>query len=148
MAKYEIMTVINGTLSKDEASGVIGEIQKILKNVNDLNIDDSMGLRDLAYPIKKINKGFYYVFRFSSEDVGVIAEFRRVVNLNKYVIRHLIINLEKDYAYKATINPKKIKRSQFRAERYNRIKETIQAEQDKIRIEKEKDSKPVRITDI
>ncbi|MDE6082423.1 MAG: hypothetical protein K2F52_00925, partial [Malacoplasma sp.] len=66
--------------------------------------------------------------------------------LKKEILRHLIINLEKDYGYKAKTNPKKIIRSQFRAERYKRIKEQTLAEQEKIK--KERDTTPVKLTDI
>lgn len=145
MAKYEIMLIIDGTLKEDEAKKVLADNKKLLSKTENLQ-ESTMGLRDLAYPIKKINKGFYYVLTFSTDKPEIIAEFRRVINLNKFIIRFLIINLEKDYAYKSTINPKKVKRSQFRLERYNRIKESIQEEQDKIKIAK--DNKPVKLTDI
>lgn len=145
MAKYEIMVIVNGSLKESEANQVITESKNLLKKANDLKVTN-MGLRDLAYPIKKVNKGFYFVFNFDCDDAAIIAEFRRVTNLNKNVLRHLIINLEKDYAYKATINPKKVARSQFRAARYKRIKDSIQAEQEKARMEK--DTRDVKLTDI
>lgn len=145
MAKYEIMVIVNGSLKEAEANQVITETKNLLKKTKDLKIT-SMGLRDLAYPISKVNKGFYSVFNFECDDPAIIAEFRRVTLLNKYVLRHLIINLEKDYAYKATINPKKVARSKFRAERYKRIKASILAEQEKAKVER--DTSSVKLTDI
>lgn len=145
MAKYEIMLIVNGLMKEPEANQVLNESKNLLKKAIDLKVT-TMGLRDLAYPIKKVNKGFYFVLNFSNEDPIIIAEFRRVTLLNKNVLRHLIINLEKDYAYKATINPKKVKRSKFRAERFKRIEAAVQAEHEKVRVER--DYKPVKLTDI
>ncbi len=145
MAKYEIMVIVNGSIKESESNQVITEIKNLLKNAKELKVTN-MGLRDLAYPINKVKKGFYFVFNFVCDDPSIIAEFRRVTLLNKHVLRHLIINLEKDYAYKSTINPKKIARSKFRADRYKRIKESILAEQEKAKVER--DTSSVKLTDI
>ena len=145
MTKYEIMVIVNGSIKESESNQVITEIKNLLKNAKELKVTN-MGLRDLAYPINKVKKGFYLVFNFVCDDPSIISEYRRVTLLNKHVLRQLIINLEKDYAYKSTINPKKIARSKFRADRYKRIKESILAEQEKAKVER--DTSSVKLTDI
>ncbi|MBD5446091.1 MAG: 30S ribosomal protein S6 [Malacoplasma sp.] len=145
MAKYEIMVVLDGTLKETEANKTLTDLKGLLKKVKDLEVE-KMGLRDLAYPINKKNRGFYFVLTFSTDEPEIIAEFRRVTLLTKDVLRHLIINLEKDYGYKATINPKKVAKSKFRAKRYEKIQAAIELEQEKVR--KEKDTSSVKLTDI
>lgn len=145
MSKYEIMVVINGTLKETDANSIITELKNLLKKAKDLNVE-KMGLRDLAYPIKKVSRGYYYVLTFSNDNPEEIKEFRRVASIKKEVLRQLIINLEKDYGYKATINPKKVAKSEFRAEKYRKAKEAYLAEQEKIK--KEKDTTPVKLTDV
>ncbi|BAC43906.1 30S ribosomal protein S6 [Malacoplasma penetrans] len=145
MPKYEIMLVVDGSIEESKATAVANDLKSILKKSTDLKLE-KMGLKDLAYPINKKSRGYYYLFNFYNEDPASIQEFRRVTLLKKEVLRHLIINLEKDYGYKAKTNPKKIVRSQFRAERYKRIKEQVLAEQEKIR--KERDNTPVKLTDV
>ena len=54
------------------------------------NTDESMGLRDLAYPIKDQNKGYYVVLKVSMDNVA-INEFNRLVRINPNVLRHLIV---------------------------------------------------------
>lgn len=145
MAKYEIMVVLDGTLKEVEANQTLTDLKGLLKKVKDLEIE-KMGLRDLAYPINKKIRGFYFVLTFSTDEPGIIAEFRRVTLLTKNVLRHLVINLEKDYGYKATINPKKVAKSKFRAKRYEKIQAAIELEQEKVK--KEKDTSSVKLTDI
>lgn len=145
MSKYEIMIIVDGTLKESEATTVMTDLKNLLKSAKDLNVE-TMGLKDLAYPIKKINRGHYFVFTFENNDANEIKEFRRVASIKKEVLRQLIINLEKDYGYRATINPKKVAKSQFRYEKYKKAKEAYLAEQEKIK--KEKDTTPVKITDI
>lgn len=145
MRKYEIMLIVDGSLDQKAADKTANDLKKILKSAKDYKVD-AWGLKDLAYPIKKQLRGYYYVINFSNDVPAEILEYKRVALINKGVLRHLIINLEKDYGYKATINPKKVKRSAFRAERYTRIKESILAEQEKLRMKK--DNTPVKLTDI
>ncbi len=145
MPKYEIMLVVDGSVKETDAISVVNDLKTILKDSRDFKLD-KWGLKDLAYPIKKKNRGYYFILNFYNENAESIKEFRRVTLLKKEILRHLVINLEKDYGYKAKTNPKKIIRSQFRADRYKRIKEQTLAEQEKIK--KERDTTPVKLTDI
>lgn len=145
MAKYEIMIVLDGTLSDSVVNTQLDTLKQLLKKVNKLEVT-KLGLKDLAYPIDKKTKGHYFTFNFTNDDASIIAEFRRVTLLNKNVLRHLIINLEKDYGYKWTVNPKKVAKSKFRSERYKKIKAAVMAEQEKTRIAK--DTSSVKLTDI
>lgn len=87
-----------------------------------------MGLKDLAYPINNKTKAWYFVINFSSDKPELLAEFRRLALINKSVIRHLIINLEKEYGYRATQNEKKIARSKVKLEHYQKKQKQILSE--------------------
>ena len=54
------------------------------------NTDESMGLRDLAYPIKDQTKGYYVVLKADLDNTA-IYEFNRKVRHNPNVLRHLIV---------------------------------------------------------
>ena len=49
-----------------------------------------MGLRDLAYPIKKEKKGYYVVLKVEMGNEA-ISEFNRLVLIDSSVLRHLIV---------------------------------------------------------
>jgi ribosomal protein S6 len=53
----------------------------------------------------------------------MLFEFKRLALLNTSVLRHLIINLENDYGYNASINSKKIKESAISKKRYEKHSE-------------------------
>ena len=122
MAKYEIMLVVRGDLDQEQANKVANELKATLKNteVKENNYD---GVQQLAYEINKLKTAYRYVYNFETTDVSLINEFRRLAIINKNVLRHIIINLEKDYGYKATVNTKKVQRNEKRAEVYARQKE-------------------------
>jgi small subunit ribosomal protein S6 len=115
MAKYEIMLILSEKLNEKEASDLCMDLSKHLNVKIEVT---KLGFNPLAYQINKNTKGHYFQLNFNSEDIAGINEFRRLTTINKNVLRHLIINLEKDYGYRATINPKKIARSKKTAEIY------------------------------
>lgn len=130
MTNYEIMLVVDGTLSTADADKVSNECQKILKGVKDLK-ETKMGLTKMAYKIGKCSQAYYYVLNFACENPAVIKEFNRLTLINKAVLRHLIINLEHDYGYRAIHNAKKVERSKKKAaifaERQKKLEELIAA---------------------
>lgn len=123
MAKYEIMLVVRGDIEENLANGVCDELASVLA-IKDLNIKKH-GLKPLAYEIKNNKHGYYYQINFDANDATGIKEFGRIARINKQVLRHLIINLEKDYGYRATINPKKVAKNQKRAEIHVKVQEEI-----------------------
>ncbi|MGL4769115.1 MAG: 30S ribosomal protein S6 [Mycoplasmoidaceae bacterium] len=145
MPKYEAMIIIDGGLSEPEQKSSIKDIINYLSLIKNVDISD-LGHKKLAYLINKKSSGYYYVLNFNCDDASIIAEFRRLIILNKNVIRFIIINLEKDYGYAATQNPKKIAKSNLRKEIYSKL--TSKIDDEKERILKLKDDVPVKLTDI
>ncbi len=126
MTNYEIMIVIDGTLSEDDANKVSANCQNLLKDgVKDLKVD-FLGLKKLAYKIKKIIQGYYYVLTFSCNDPKLIREFNRLTLINKDVLRFLIINLEHNYGYRASHNVKKVEKAKKRAQIYEQKKKEFE----------------------
>lgn len=120
MAKYEILTIIDGKLEEKAANLVNEDLLKILGKVEDLKVTD-WGNKELAYPIKKRTMGYYFIYNFSTTDSDAIREFRRLTNINNDVLRYLIINLDKDYGAKAVNNAKKLSKSKAQLQRYEAI---------------------------
>jgi small subunit ribosomal protein S6 len=100
MEKYEIMLVINPELDKTAATKELNEILSLINNNKDFKITD-LGKKELAYTINKNSKefthGLYLLLNFDSETPVDFNEFNRLSLLDKNVLRHLIINLTKDY---------------------------------------------------
>ena len=92
MKKYELMYILKGSL-EDEARKA--EVEKLNKLLSDFGAkinktDESLGLRDLAYPIKDEKKGYYVVLKLEMNDLKAINEFDRLSKINSSVIRYLL----------------------------------------------------------
>ena len=96
MRKYEIMYILKADLDEAARKEVMEKLEKILTDNGGKveNTDESMGLRELAYPIKDEAKGYYVVLKVSMDNVA-INEFNRKVRHNPNVLRHLIIAEDK-----------------------------------------------------
>ncbi len=96
MRKYEIMYILKADLDDAARKDVMDKLAKILTD-NGAKVektDESMGLRDLAYPIKDQTKGYYVVLNVEMDNVA-LNEFNRLVRINPSVLRHLIVVLHK-----------------------------------------------------
>ena len=92
MRKYDIMYILKADLDEAQRNEAIEKLNGILESngakVN--KVDQSMGLRDLAYPINKEVKGFYVVLKVSADEEA-LKEFNRLVLINPVVLRHLVV---------------------------------------------------------
>ena len=92
MRKYEIMYILRADLEEAQRKEVMEKLAKIISDnggkVEETN--ESMGLRELAYPIKEQSKGYYVVLKVSMDNKA-ISEFNRLVRINPSVLRHLIV---------------------------------------------------------
>lgn len=92
MRKYEIMYILRADLEEAARKEVMDKLASIITDNGGKveNTDESMGLRELAYPIKEQTKGYYVVLKVSMDNKA-INEFNRLVRINPSVLRHLIV---------------------------------------------------------
>lgn len=90
MEKYEIMYILSAELDDaarkaeiEKLHALLAEQKLAVKNVNE------WGVREFAYPMNKVTKGYYVVIKVAGEAEG-LNEFNRVAKLDKNVIRFLI----------------------------------------------------------
>lgn len=92
MRNYEIMYILKANLEEAARKEVIEKLSKILTdNGAKINkVDESMGLRDLAYEINDEKKGYYVVLNVTA-DAKATNEFSRLVKINPSVLRHIVV---------------------------------------------------------
>lgn len=92
MKKYEVMYILKADLDEASRAETIEKVNGILvKNGATIdNVDESMGLRELAYPINDEVKGYYVILKITA-DTNATSEFNRLVKINPSVLRHLIL---------------------------------------------------------
>ncbi|MDR3225554.1 MAG: 30S ribosomal protein S6 [Clostridiales Family XIII bacterium] len=93
MNRYEIMYIIAAALD-DEAKDVVMEtVESIIADGGEVVKTDRVGLKKLAYPIRKKNEGYYVLVEFKAP-ADLPKELDRRLRISDDVVRHLIINLD------------------------------------------------------
>ena len=94
MKQYETMYIIKSTLDEAAKANLVEQMHGIITSHNGTidNVDD-MGLRDFAYKIDDMSKGYYVVTTYSV-DVDGLNEFKRLMGINPDIVRSLTINTE------------------------------------------------------
>ncbi len=90
MKKYEIMYILKSDLSEEDRKAEIEKLHGILqgKGAKVLEVKE-WGLRDFAYEIDGMKKGYYVVIDINAE-VEALNEFARLAKIDRNVIRHLV----------------------------------------------------------
>ena len=94
MKQYETMYIIKSSLDEAGKAALCEELHAIITNHGGKveNVDD-WGLRDFAYEIDGMTKGYYVVTTYSVDAEG-LNEFKRLLGLNANVVRSMTINTE------------------------------------------------------
>lgn len=94
MKKYEIMYIVNASLDDEARAKVMNGLHKIITDHEGaIEKIDEWGVKEFAYEINHMNKGYYVVLNVAAINEG-IAEFERLARINNNVIRYLIIKTE------------------------------------------------------
>lgn len=93
---YENIIIISPDCSKEEEEELFKRIMaNFEKSGATVSSIDDWGIRDLAYPIKKKNKGHYFFVQVNTEKgkVGVLSRYYKNMDL---VLRHMFVRVEKE----------------------------------------------------
>ena len=90
MKKYEVMYILKADLDESARKVEIEKLHNILEatggKVSQVN---EWGLRDFAYPIDDMLKGYYVVIKVETNEEA-LSEFKRLTKIDQNVVRHLI----------------------------------------------------------
>ena len=94
MRKYEIMYIVNANLDDAKRTEVITNLHAIITDnggsITDVN---EWGLKEFAYKIEDMSKGYYVVTNFEANN-ECLDEFDRLIGINQNIIRYMIVNKE------------------------------------------------------
>ena len=97
LKKYEVMVILNSDNGEDAAKKALTQIKSwILDRQGEIFFEDIWGIKDLAYSIKKHDRGYYVVLNFLMLPES-INTFERELRLEPMVLRHLIVSLPFKY---------------------------------------------------
>ena len=96
MNKYEVMFIVRPDMEEAEIKKTAESMKKVLTDGKAKVLEEkAMGQKELAYEIKKVNTGFYYLYVVETSKEAV-SEFDRVARINENLLRHLIVKVEED----------------------------------------------------
>lgn len=99
--KYELMIILNPDIGENAFKKRVEEIKKLISTQKgEIFFEDLWGVRDLAYAIKKHDRGFYAVFDFTLLP-EMLKEIDATLRLEPEVLRHMIIALPFKYEAKS-----------------------------------------------
>lgn len=94
MKKYEGLFILKPNLSEDESGKLSTAVADVItKNGGTLDRKEDMGLRDLAYEIKKEKKGRYLLAYFTAEPKAITA-MEKAYKLNESILRSVVFKHE------------------------------------------------------
>lgn len=110
MREYENLIIFDPDISEESIDKKVDTLKELIsqgKQAKKFEID-KWGLRTLAYPIKKKDKGYYVLLKFASESEA-LPELSRELKLSSEVMRYCIDVME---ALKVSSNKAKAEKSE------------------------------------
>lgn len=94
MKRYETMFIIKPTLVEEEIKQKIDFYKDVItKNGGSIEACLDMGMRNLAYEIKKHKRGYYFVIYFTTKPESIL-ELERLYRINEDILRFIVIKYE------------------------------------------------------
>ena len=93
---YETSIIVTPVLTKEVLKETIAGYVDFLKNSGcEIVHQESWGLRQLAYPIKKKTSGFYHTIEYNTQKGDVIDKLELTLRRDENILRFLSVSLDK-----------------------------------------------------
>lgn len=90
--KYELTLVLEPELDKEGKEKLLQNLKKDLGKAK-VSEEKDLGVKDLAYPIKKQKRGIFYWLTFAAEP-EVLPDFEKKLKLEEKILRYLLISCD------------------------------------------------------
>ncbi|MEG0238620.1 30S ribosomal protein S6 [Anaerorhabdus sp.] len=96
MRKYEVMYIVNASLEDAKRQEVIESMHGIITNGGGkiVNVDE-WGVKEFAYRIEDMTKGYYMVVTFEADN-ETVKEFDRLMRINSNIVRYMIVKQDEN----------------------------------------------------
>ena len=94
MRNYENLVIVKPTLTAEEIQSTITAIEEVItSNGGEIATTSAMGMRKLAYPINKNERGYYHVIYYTVAP-SAISEIERRFRINEELLRFVTIKYD------------------------------------------------------
>ncbi|MCL4353015.1 30S ribosomal protein S6 [Patescibacteria group bacterium] len=96
MRTYELALILRGSLIKPKRDKLLDKIRSLISDAKITKVDE-WGEKALAYPIKKENLGFYFLFELEQADDKPLplSDLEKKLLAEEDVLRHLLVRKNK-----------------------------------------------------
>jgi ribosomal protein S6 len=93
MNKYETIFIINPNVEEAGVKTLVDKFSDLINSNGTVESVDEWGKKKLAYPIKKLEEGYYFLINFEA-DPSSITELERIYGITDEVIKFIIVRKE------------------------------------------------------
>lgn len=94
MRNYENLVIVKPTLTAEEIQAGISAIEEVItSNGGEIAARDAMGMRKLAYPLAKNERGYFHVVYYTIAP-SAINEIERRFRINEDILRFVTIKYD------------------------------------------------------
>lgn len=90
MNKYETIFLMKDDLTKEQREKIINIIREYLNKNGKITSESEIGLRTLAYDIRKYKQAYYFLFEFESEPI-IIQELQRTYRITEDILKFIVV---------------------------------------------------------
>jgi small subunit ribosomal protein S6 len=124
---YEVMYIVKPETEGDRIEKLNDAVGKLIEKEGGTVVRmDDIGIRNLAYPIQKLNQGHYVLFEIDGSGQEIL-ELERRMRVNDMIIRYITVRVDEDRKKADKIRAKREARSAKRAS-FKQAAQTEEAE--------------------
>ena len=98
MRKFETLILLSPELSAESREGILAALTGIIEREGGKMVEvDQWGMRDLAYPVKKLMRGFYVRLVYEAP-APLVAELERNIRITDGIFKFLTVKLADEAA--------------------------------------------------
>ena len=95
MIHYELVYIVPNQYTDEEVETISDKVKKIIsENGGTITIEDSLGKKKLAYPIKQVHQGTYLLLELDLETES-LEKIKKTLGLTAEVLRFQIVKKKK-----------------------------------------------------
>ena len=94
MNYYEVLYILNPNFNKEQIAGIMNKVSEFVEKKHGVVNHDFWGKKQLAYNVKKHKYGNFILLNTEFKDANFVNEFKVFLNLNKEVMKYMIIKLD------------------------------------------------------
>ena len=122
---YEVMYIVDPETAADKITALNETMGKLIENEGGTIVRmDDIGMRTLAYPIKKRKDGYYVLFEVDGTGQEIL-ELERRMRVNDAIIRFVTVRVDEDRKKALKMTAKREKRAALRS-KFRKTEETAE----------------------